>query len=121
MEPLAKYQWDPYQLISARCGTNWHLSFSVHLLVQKMEGLYGKLAKKYPDMAKKSETKLEEVRENWNRLEDLANARLVGSLTIYYVLFGRQFYSIGSIFRSLCLCRLPAALCIVAKQCKIGL
>jgi ABC-type Zn uptake system ZnuABC Zn-binding protein ZnuA len=42
-----------------------------------MEALYGKLCKKYPDMAKKSEKKLEEVRENWNRLEDLANARFV--------------------------------------------
>jgi ABC-type Zn uptake system ZnuABC Zn-binding protein ZnuA len=42
-----------------------------------MEGLYGKLCKKYPDMAKKSEKKLEEVQENWNRLEDLANARFV--------------------------------------------
>jgi len=40
-----------------------------------MEGVYGKLCKKYPDMTKQSEKKLEEVRENWNRLEDLANAR----------------------------------------------
>ena len=30
-------------------------------------------------MAKQSEKKLEEVRENWNRLEDLASARLVSS------------------------------------------
>lgn len=42
---------------------------------QKMEGVYGKLCKKYPDMAKQSEKKLEEVHENWSRLEDLANAR----------------------------------------------
>ena len=44
-----------------------------------MEGVYGRLCKKYPDMAKQSEKKLEEVRENWNRLEDLASARLVSS------------------------------------------
>ena len=42
---------------------------------QKMEGIYGKLCKKYPDMAKQSEKKLEEVHDNWNRLEDLANVR----------------------------------------------
>jgi len=40
-----------------------------------MEGVYGRLCKKYPDMAKQSEKKLDEVCENWNRLEDLANAR----------------------------------------------
>jgi len=44
-------------------------------VLQKMEGVYGKLCKKYPDMAKQSEKKLNEVHENWNRLEDLANAR----------------------------------------------
>jgi len=40
-----------------------------------MEGIYSKLCKKYPDMAKQSEKKLEEVHENWNRLEDLAQIR----------------------------------------------
>jgi len=40
-----------------------------------MEGVYGRLSKKYPDMAKQSEKKLEEVCENWERLEDLAKAR----------------------------------------------
>lgn len=40
-----------------------------------MEAEYGKLCKKYPDMVAQSEKKLGEVRENWERLEDLSNAR----------------------------------------------
>jgi len=50
-----------------------------------MEGVYGRLCKKYPDMAKQLEKKLEEVRENWNRLEDLASARLVQRLLLVTV------------------------------------
>jgi len=40
-----------------------------------MDGQYGQLCKKYPDMVENSAKKLKDVKENWERLEDLASAR----------------------------------------------
>ena len=41
-----------------------------------MESVYGKLCKKFPDMMETSAKKLKDLNENWERLEDLASARL---------------------------------------------
>ena len=64
----------PLSRAANRCSCFKYLTVLI-AVGQKMEGVYGKLCKKYPDMVKQSETKLEEVHENWNRLEDLAAAR----------------------------------------------
>ena len=42
---------------------------------QKMDSQHGVLCKKYPDMVEESEKKLRDLKKNWERLEDLANAR----------------------------------------------
>ncbi len=49
-----------------------------------MDAVYRQLCKKYPDMATKSEKKLIDLKENWERLEDLASARYVGHLSLRY-------------------------------------
>jgi len=48
---------------------------AIHQQIQKMDAVYGKLCKKYPDMVSVSAKKLSDLKENWERLEDLANAR----------------------------------------------
>lgn len=47
-----------------------------------MDAVYRQLCKKYPDMATKSEKKLTDLKENWERLEDLASARYVDHILL---------------------------------------
>ncbi len=42
---------------------------------QKLEGVAGKLCRKYTDLAPPITGKLKEAQDNWERLEDLAQAR----------------------------------------------
>lgn len=58
--------------------------------LQKMDALYRQLCKKYPDMATKSEKKLTDLKENWERLKDLASARSV-ALHVYVFLSACHF------------------------------
>jgi len=49
-----------------------------------MDSQHGVLCKKYPDMVEESEKKLRDLKKNWERLEDLANARWVLFLSTDY-------------------------------------
>lgn len=50
---------------------------ALHQQLQKEEAVSGKLCRKYPNMTDSIRSKMREAEENWERLEDLAQARKI--------------------------------------------